>query len=136
MGDIDVIPFVSCSGTLIYIINFQFQPNLRWSNFRPQYCDIESLKWPAGSEFSCQSAPNGLIFFLSSFLRAATTGIFVSKTFSKIDILYYTGYLSRKFRNKYISRKESPLTNSIWVTGRSAIVLSMSCNFTAIWGRT
>ena len=89
MRDIDVISFVSCSGTLIYIINFQFQPNLRWSNFRPQYCDIESLKWPAGSEFSCQSAPNGLIFFLSSFLRAATTGIFVSKTFSKIDILYY-----------------------------------------------
>ena len=88
MRDIDVISFVSCSGTLIYIINFQFQPNLRWSNFRPYYCDIESLKWPAGSEFSCQSAPNGLIFFLSSFLRAATTGIFVSKTFSKIDILY------------------------------------------------
>ena len=33
MRDIDVIPFVSCSGTLIYIRKFQFQKNLRWSNF-------------------------------------------------------------------------------------------------------
>ena len=29
MRDIDVILFVSCSGTLIYIINFQSQPNLK-----------------------------------------------------------------------------------------------------------
>ena len=51
MRDIDVIPFVSCSGTLIYIINFQFQPNLRWSNFRPQYWDFETSNGRLGPKF-------------------------------------------------------------------------------------
>ena len=50
MLDIDVIPFVSCSGTLIYIINFQFQPNLRGSNFRPYYWEIENSNGQLGPE--------------------------------------------------------------------------------------
>ena len=45
MRDIDVILLDSCSGHLIYIRKFQFQWNLRWSIFRPYYCEIWTLKW-------------------------------------------------------------------------------------------
>ena len=42
MRVIDVISWFSCSETLIYIIKFQFQPNLRWSNFWLYYCEIQT----------------------------------------------------------------------------------------------
>ena len=45
MSYIDVIHLDSCSGHLIYIRKFQFQWNLRWSIFRPQYCEIWTSKW-------------------------------------------------------------------------------------------
>ena len=45
MRDIDVILSDSCSGHLIYIRKFQFQWNLRWSIFRPYYCEIWTSKW-------------------------------------------------------------------------------------------
>ena len=62
MGDIDVISWFSCSGTWFYITNFQFQPNLRWSNFWLYYCEIQTLKWWRRISIRARINPNS--FFM------------------------------------------------------------------------
>ena len=49
MSDIDVISLDSCSGTLIYIRKFQFQQNLRGSNFGPLQYGGRSFERPVPS---------------------------------------------------------------------------------------
>ena len=105
MRDID--DFFSCSGTLIYIINFQFQPNLRWSNFRLYYCEIQTPKWWRRVSVRVRIHPKPFFMMFINIISYARCWLRNSNFDQITGILLSICLLVKKYDLSYITRKAS-----------------------------
>ena len=123
MGDINVISSVSCSGTLIYIINFQFQPNLRRSNFRPQYWDFETSNGRQGPKFYARVLQMVSFFSFHHFKKQQPPAFLFLKLFQ--NLTYSTGQMGHCCKKDFKSHKFSVIN----VFNKHADIIFSSCHY-------